>query len=40
MKLTQQVHQYTRKNKNADVKSGACIQEKLENNELCRKFRC
>ena len=36
MKLTQQAHECTMMKKEADVESGACGQQKIENNELCR----
>ena len=36
MKLTQQAAECTKMKKEVDVKSGACDQEKLENNKLCR----
>ena len=37
MKLTQQARVCTRMKKEADVESDARGQEKLENNELCRR---
>ena len=40
MKLSQQARGCTKMKKKADLENGACGQEKLENNELCRKFRC
>ena len=40
MKLTQQAHKYTRMKEEADVGSGACGQENVDNDELCRKFSC
>ena len=40
MKLTQQARECTRMKTEANVESGTCSSEKLENNELCRKFRC
>ena len=39
MKLTQQARECTKMEKETGVESGACDQEKFENNELCRKFR-
>ena len=39
MKLTQQSRECISMNKEADVKNGACGQEKPENNELCEQFR-
>ena len=36
MKLTQQARECTNMKREADVESGACGQEKLENNELCK----
>ena len=40
MKLTQQASECKKIKEEADLKSGACGEDKLENNELCRKFRC
>ena len=36
MKLSQQARECTRMKKETNVENGACSQEKLENNELCR----
>ena len=36
MKLTQQARECTNMKNEAGVESGACNQEKLETNELCR----
>ena len=35
MKLTQQARVCTNMKEEADAESGACDEEKLENNELC-----
>ena len=40
MKLTQQASKYTRMKEETDVGSGACGQENLDNDKLCRKLRC
>ena len=40
MELTQQASECKKIKEEAGVKSGACGKEKLENNQLCRKFRC